>query len=375
MPSFAAAHAAATPCCAAAGSLPHTSLLLSCLSQASCWRFAAPPAGRMRCQMQRCAVGACSLCAARLPSSCRQAPAAPLETRRRAVAPPSPQAWSVPLEPRRTFHGQALKVHKGFYECYRAATIRGPLRERLLQVAGASGGGRLQVYLTGAPLPRRFCSRWCRRCCCARFAGTMLGGRRASSASHSPTSPLLCPAGHSLGGALAALAAFHIKELLGLAVDISFCTFGAPRVSERRTGSRPPRGRQQQQQLCAETLISEFCPPPCAPQVGNAAFTRALRRAAPDCWSVIHDQDPVARVPAGAFAWAPRHSWCLLSSLAALPSAAVAAAGPPPSLPDQQPGHPAPAFLPQASAAPACACCSTAGATSWHGPRTSSAAS
>lgn len=107
------------------------------------------------------------------------------------------QAWSVPLEPRRTLHGQTLKVHKvrppapptvlpclsmpvaslptslcrplqlglththstlhpctcirqGFYESFRTATIRGPVKDRLLALAGsAAGGPPLKVFLTG----------------------------------------------------------------------------------------------------------------------------------------------------------------------------------------------------------------------------------
>jgi len=61
-------------------------------------------------------------------------------------------------------------------------------------------------------------------------------------------------AGHSLGGALATLAAFDIKRACPAdRVDISCYTFGAPRT-------------------------------------GNRAFARDFKEAVPETWSVINDQ-------------------------------------------------------------------------------------
>jgi hypothetical protein len=69
--------------------------------------------------------------------------------------------------------------------------------------------------------------------------------------------------GHSLGGALAALAAFEIKRA-NPALEITCYTYGAPKV-------------------------------------GNRAFARAYAGAVPDTWGLINLQDPIARIPKWPF--------------------------------------------------------------------------
>ena len=69
-------------------------------------------------------------------------------------------------------------------------------------------------------------------------------------------------AGHSLGGALATLAAHEFQAELGSAehpVDIQCYTFGAPRT-------------------------------------GNSAWAKEFMQRVPECWHVINDQDTVSRI-------------------------------------------------------------------------------
>ena len=69
-------------------------------------------------------------------------------------------------------------------------------------------------------------------------------------------------AGHSLGGALATLAAYDIQQELA------------------------KQGQQQQQQQQAEVVCYSFG----APRTGNHAFARDYNHMVPDTWSIINGQ-------------------------------------------------------------------------------------
>ena len=125
------------------------------------------------------------------------------------------KAWQVVHAPRRLHGGSLVKVHAGFYEAW----TRGGYGERLMAklqeiVDGFSPGSGLRFLLTG----------------------------------------------HSLGGALAALAA-HAIAARYRGSTISVYSFGAPRL-------------------------------------GNRAWKAEYLAAVPDTWEILHDQDPIPRVPA-----------------------------------------------------------------------------
>lgn len=82
--------------------------------------------------------------------------------------------------------------------------------------------------------------------------------------------PFIWCVGHSLGGALATLAAAELHLATASNVQIGLCNFGSPRV-------------------------------------GNAAFVRLVSCATSACVRVVHSNDPVARIP-------PRHTNCTCRS-------------------------------------------------------------
>ncbi|EFN52844.1 hypothetical protein CHLNCDRAFT_138296 [Chlorella variabilis] len=135
------------------------------------------------------------------------------------------KAWQTPVVPRRYHAGRLVKAHAGFYHAYTANEDRHKLLSRIQEIVGGFGGGAgaaagLRLYLTG----------------------------------------------HSLGGALAILAAYDLQRLFPAAYTTVY-TFGSPRV-------------------------------------GNAAFAAEYRCLVPDSWAVVNDQDPVTRIPTVGF----RHS-------------------------------------------------------------------
>lgn len=270
------------------------------------------------------------------------------------------KAWKVPLDPPCTYHGRPVKVHAGAagrcarqggcsedrsvacrvspkghtliianlptaLTCFYPAP-RLPARLHSLRRAGAPAGahrgaGRgVQPRRRPQALPHRSASpacsmRWCDAHCIV------------NAASNFPS--IMCPAcvtqpfpaGHSLGGALAVLAAHHLRGLHPSA-DLKLYTFGAPKVglpagispcrlsraATPRVGSctrpacllaSPPRAHGARPRASTQVLS---LPPPAAPapQVGNSAFAEELRAKVPDSFALVHDQDPIPRVPASA---------------------------------------------------------------------------
>lgn len=127
------------------------------------------------------------------------------------------KAWKVPVLPARHHHGRRVKVHAGFHQAYSATDDRHGLLARIAEVVSGFTGGTegLTMYLTG----------------------------------------------HSLGGALAVLAASDLGRAYPSASLVCY-TYGSPKV-------------------------------------GNSAFAAEFHELVPDSWSLVNDQDPVPRVPAG----------------------------------------------------------------------------
>ncbi|KAL4856892.1 Lipase [Chlorella vulgaris] len=128
------------------------------------------------------------------------------------------KAWKTPLLPKRYRHGRLIKVHAGFLQAYRLNEEQHKLLDR---TAGIIGG----------------------------FSN--------------PTAPRIFLTGHSLGGALAVLAAHDLARLYPEA-KLTVCTFGAPKV-------------------------------------GNGAFASEFMSLVSDSWAVINDQDPIPRIPTTGF--------------------------------------------------------------------------
>lgn len=128
--------------------------------------------------------------------------------------------WQIPHFPvRRNSMGIKLKVHVGFYRAWRLEGFSDRLLARLGSLLEECGGQ--------GPPPKVFVT------------------------------------GHSLGGALAVLAAADIKRRHPQ-LALTVYTYGAPRV-------------------------------------GNLAFTQEYLRNNPDTWGIVNDQDPIPRVPKGWF--------------------------------------------------------------------------
>ncbi|KAL6784855.1 hypothetical protein ACKKBF_B03500 [Auxenochlorella protothecoides x Auxenochlorella symbiontica] len=133
--------------------------------------------------------------------------------------------WKVAHQPRRRNKlGRTLLVHLGFYRAWRHNGFSERLLARVSELAGPGGEAE------GPDGP-----------------------------------PRVLFTGHSLGGALAVLAAGDLARAApALAPRLSVYTFGAPRV-------------------------------------GNGPFVQEFLTLVPDCWAMVNDQDPVPRIPKGWF--------------------------------------------------------------------------
>lgn len=139
------------------------------------------------------------------------------------------QAWKAPLEPRKGGMGAPLRVHAGFLHAYRANAVRAPLRDRILELAAScTAGAPLRLYLTGK-LRRRGRGAWAALCWLLLLPRSPPGDHGVSTTTHPSPCPSATRVGHSLGGALAVLAGWHIQRLLPTS-RVTLYTFGAPKV-------------------------------------------------------------------------------------------------------------------------------------------------
>ena len=147
--------------------------------------------------------------------------------------------------PKRSVNGRVPFVHKGFHACWHGSCIRSEVLQCVCEVLGTSSSSR------------------------AADGDTRSEGQHAYESSHNTTSEVhsraskgdmqVITCGHSLGGALASLAAIDIVRECGVDSDrVSCYTFGCPRI-------------------------------------GNHAFAADYAQAVPDTWHVINDQDIVVR--------------------------------------------------------------------------------
>eukprot|EP00887_Chlorella_sp_A99_P004115 scaffold23.g4115.t1 len=123
------------------------------------------------------------------------------------------KAWKTPHLPARRHGGRLVEVHAGFYGAWTRNGFSRRVLRRVREVVAAAGGGGMRIWITG----------------------------------------------HSLGGALAQLAAFEVARQHPDAA-VACYTFGCPRV-------------------------------------GNSAFAAEYGEAVPDTWGILNGEDPIPWVP------------------------------------------------------------------------------
>ena len=243
------------------------------------------------------------------------------------------------LEKRRNYFTGRPAVHHGFQRCWNVNGLGASIVARVCRLAddAVANGRRLRVITTGAM--HKTCPQLTAHVkCCTQDVSSGLCLRRDHSkcdvvtrtSTHiSPTDgkrrhpgKVCCRSGHSLGGALATLAAYEIAKMCS-GVDVACYTFGAPRTGNHTFAKCAVAVAfiDSQSMCCAAPFCRQtplmhwsclvpFCPPSCIPvsvqlpaalrddhcgsmhavRRWNRSVCRECDRVVPDNWSIINNQ-------------------------------------------------------------------------------------
>ena len=226
----------------------------------------------------------------------------------RVSCPAAPQAWRVVHQPKRGSYWNRPKVHSGFHKAWRNNNLntRVIMRIKELIKAGEVDPVKLQFTVTGLPLPLEPVTIAGRagasKCPRPGWAAACLASLRQLMHKRSRQPRMLLNlAGHSLGGALATLAAYDVRAVgkkYGNDCKVS-CYTCAPLSSSPPSGDpgahtnalhffRP--GSSQAERWSASAAdgtpaVRRFG----APRTGNHAFAEDFQQMVPNCW---YDSQP-----------------------------------------------------------------------------------